>query len=201
MTGLARARDQGLAACARCAMVLRLVVDEDCRCPRCGARVHSRKSGGLALPWALLSSALLMYIPAHTEPIMYSRLLGKQSADTIISGILYFLRMGDWLLATIIFIASLLVPLLKMAALAYLLISVQRRQPGDRLARLRLYRLADWIGRWSMVDVFVVALLAALVQAGQVAFIAPGPGVFAFAAVVVLTGLATKAFDPRLLWD
>jgi len=153
------------------------------------------------MTWALLISAIAMYLPANIFPVMAVTSLGNTQADTIMSGVIYFLSHGDWPLALIIFIASVLVPLLKMIALTYLLLSVQRKSPVRKLQRTKLYRITELVGRWSMVDIFVVALLVALVQIGNLATIEPGIGAIAFAAVVILTMLAALRFDARLIWD
>jgi len=171
------------------------------RCPRCGSKVHYRKHDSLNRTWALLISAFIMYIPANVEPIMLTTSLGQESASTIMSGILYFLSHGDWPLALVIFSASVLLPLLKMMAIAYILVMVQRGSLVRRKEKTRLYIIAEVIGRWSMVDVFVVALMAALVQLGALTTIALGPAGLAFALMVILTMFAAMAFDPKLIWD
>ena len=146
-------------------------------------------------------TAAIMYLPANLLPVMKTTTFGSTQADTIMSGVVYFLKHGDWPLALIIFVASVLVPLRKMIALVYLLLTVQRKSPLRKNQRTRLYRITELVGRWSMVDVFVVALLAALVQVGELATIEPAAGAVAFASVVILTMLAAMAFDPRLIWD
>ncbi len=196
-----RAVDLGLAGCHVCGLVVRSVGVGALRCPRCRSALHLRKPASIARTWALLVTAVLLYVPANLLPVMRTAYLGKENADTIMSGVVYFLLHGDWPLALVIFVASVLVPLLKMMALVYLLISVQRRSRIRHRERTVLYRVTELIGRWSMVDVFVVAVLAALVQMGNLATIYPGPGASAFAAVVVLTMLAAQSFDPRLIWD
>jgi paraquat-inducible protein A len=196
-----RAIDQSLASCHTCGLLVRLAPGRHAHCPRCGTAVHLRKTNSIRNTWALLLSAIAMYLPANVLPIMSVVSLGSTQSDTIMSGVIYFLKHGDWPLALIIFVASVLVPLLKMLALIYLLLSVQRRSPLRRNQRTRLYRLTELVGRWSMVDVFVVALLVALVQVGNLATIEPAAGAVAFASVVILTMLAAMAFDPRLIWD
>jgi paraquat-inducible protein A len=196
-----RAIDRSLASCHTCSLLLKLPPGRHGRCPRCGDAVHLRKSNSIRNTWALLLAAVAMYLPANVLPIMTVTSLGNTQSDTIMSGVIYFLKHGDWPLALIIFVASVLVPLLKMIALAYLLLSVQRRSPLRRNQRTRLYRVTELVGRWSMVDVFVVALMAALVQVGELATIEPAAGAVAFASVVILTMLAAMAFDPRLIWD
>jgi paraquat-inducible protein A len=144
---------------------------------------------------------MILYVPANLLPMMKtSSLFGSQS-DTIMSGVVYFWTSGSWYLALIIFFASVMVPLLKMLALMLLLVSVQRRTPWQREQRARLYRLVEFVGRWSMLDIYVVAVIVALVQLKALATIQPGEGAIAFGAVVVLTMFAALTFDPRLIWD
>jgi paraquat-inducible protein A len=195
-----RARDLGLASCHTCGLLMRLPAAGHAHCPRCGATVHMRVPNSIGTTWALLSAAMIMYLPANLLPVMATTWLGNTQADTIMSGVVYLLH-HDWPLAVIVFVASVLVPLLKMIALLYLLISVQRHSPLRKVQRARLYRITELVGRWSMVDVFVVSLMAALVQVGALATIEPGGGALAFAAVVILTMLAAMSFDARLIWD
>jgi paraquat-inducible protein A len=159
-----------------------------------------RKVNSVSNTWALLIAAIIMYLPANLLPVMKTTWLGNTQADTIMSGVIYLLH-HDWPLAVIVFVASVMVPLLKILALLYLLISVQRKSHLRNEQRTRLYRVTELVGRWSMVDVFVVALMAALVQVGALATIEPGGGALAFAAVVILTMFAAMSFDPRLIWD
>jgi len=196
-----RASCLGLASCHVCSLLLRLPGRGGGRCPRCGSRVHFRKPGSLSTCWALLLASIIMYFPANLLPIMTVVYFGSGQPDTIMSGVVRLMMHGDWPIALVVFVASILVPLLKMIVLVYLLLSVHRKSGWRRRERTRLYRLTELVGRWSMVDVFVVALLAALVHIGVLADIAPGPGARAFAAVVILTMLAAMSFDPRLIWD
>lgn len=196
-----RALDLGLTGCHLCGLLVRITSSGRQQCPRCGAALHPRKTDSLARTWALLITAVILYIPANTLPVMKTAYLGNESADTIMSGVVFFLSHGDWPLALIIFVASVMVPLLKMLALIYLMVTVQRRSTIRQRERTVLYRVTELIGRWSMVDVFVVAVLAALVQMGRLATIYPGSGALAFSGVVVLTMLAAQTFDPRLIWD
>jgi len=196
-----RARDAGLTGCHTCGLLQRVPVSGHAHCSRCHSPVHMRTPDSINMTWALLISAIAMYLPANIFPVMVVTSLGNTQSDTIMSGVIYFLTHGDWPLALIIFIASVLVPLLKMIALTYLLLSVQRKSPVRKLQRTRLYRVTELVGRWSMVDIFVVALMVALVQVGNLATIEPGIGAIAFAAVVVLFMLAAIRFDSRLIWD
>ncbi len=196
-----RARQLGLTGCATCGLLQKLPAQGHGHCPRCGSAVRLRKTDSLRVTWALLITAIIAYLPANLYPVMTVVSLGRTQSDTIVSGVYYLLVHGDWPLALIVFVASVLVPLLKIAALLYLLLSVQRRSAWRKAQRTRLYRLIELVGRWSMVDIFVVALLAALVHAGALATILPGPGALAFTAVVILSMLAALSFDPRLIWD
>ena len=170
-------------------------------CQRCGTPLHLRKPNSIQRSWALLMAAFVLYLPANLLPIMETRSLFGPQQDTIMSGVVYMWRNGSWVLASVVFIASIVVPLLKMLSLTVLLISVQRRSSRQPLQRTKLYRFLELIGRWSMLDVYVVTILVALVQVQSLAVVRPGPGVIAFAAVVVLSMLATQAFEPRLIWD
>ena len=197
-----RARDLHLATCHTCGLLQRLPASVHAGvCPRCGSHVHIRKTHSVATSWALLLAAIIMYFPANLLPIMVVSSFGAGQSDTIMSGVIYLLTHGSWPLALVVFVASVLVPLLKMITLLYLIISVHRKSRMRKQQRTRLYRLTELVGRWSMVDIFVVALLAALVQLGELATIMPGIGASAFAAVVILTMFAAMSFDPRLIWD
>lgn len=190
---------QGLVGCEQCGQLQPLAGPR--RCQRCGARLHRREPASLQRTWALLVAATLCCFPAHLYPIMVTTSLGHTQPATIISGVLQFIQHGDWPIALIIFTASVLVPFGKIMALAWLCLAARRDRALDMAAQMRLYRITEWVGRWSMIDVFVVAIVVALVRLGNLLSIAPGPGGVAFAAVVVLTMLAAFSFDPRLIWD
>lgn len=170
-------------------------------CPRCGGPLHQRKPNSISRTWALVLAAAVFYIPANVLPIMKVTSFGKEQSDTIMSGIIYFVVSGSWPLALVIFFASIVVPLLKLVLLTYLLISVQWKSQWRPKDRTRLYRIAEAVGRWSMLDIFVVTILVALVNLGSLSTIEAGPGALAFAAVVVITMFAAMSFDPRLIWD
>jgi paraquat-inducible protein A len=170
-------------------------------CPRCGERLYVRKPESLSRTWALVIAAIIFYIPANVLPIMKVTSLGKAQSDTILSGVIYFIQTGMWPIALVIFIASVFVPILKLAILIFLLISVQIKLKWRPKDRTRLYRAIEAIGRWSMVDIFVVTLMVALVKLGALADIEAAPGAIFFAAVVVVTMFAAMNFDPRLIWD
>lgn len=170
-------------------------------CGRCGKALHARRPDSIGRTWALLLAAAILYIPANLMPVLYTHaLLGGQD-DTIISGVVYFWRTGAIGLAVIIFTASILVPLLKLAVLSLLAWTAQNRSRWQPHQRTTLYRIVEFVGRWSMLDIFVITLTVALVRFKTLATITPGPGAMAFCAVVVLTMLASRAFDPRLIWD
>ncbi|WP_394788937.1 paraquat-inducible protein A [Rhodoferax sp.] len=197
---LPTAASLGLLNCHHCGAVWRGAADGQ-HCERCGTVLHHRKPNSLTRTWALLLAAYIMYLPANLLPVMVTRNLLETQTDTILSGVIYFWVTGAWGLATIVFVASFLVPLFKLAALTIMAFMAQRRSTGRRLERARLYRIVEVIGRWSMLDVFVVSLLAGLVRIQGFAEITAGLGIAAFASVVVLTMLASLSFDPRLSWD
>ncbi|WP_395827070.1 paraquat-inducible protein A [Collimonas sp.] len=197
------ARSLDMTSCHHCGTVWQEVSEHDrCgRCGRCGTALHQRKPDSIRRSWAFLIAACIMYIPANLMPVMITNTLLGVKQDTIMSGVIYFWVSGARGLAAIIFIASFLVPLFKLASLLLLTLTAQRHSRWRRLERAKLYRLVEIIGRWSMLDVFVVSLLAGLVQIEGFAKITAGFGVLAFASVVVLTMLAALSFDPRLTWD
>ncbi|WP_018309685.1 paraquat-inducible protein A [Cupriavidus sp. UYPR2.512] len=190
----------GLLSCHACDLVSPRALEGE-PCPRCGATLHHRKPDSLARTWAFLLAAFILYIPANVLPVMVTQsILGTQQ-DTILSGVIYLWLSGSHMLAGLVLVASIIVPLLKMVILTFLLLSVHFRSTWRIRQQTRLYGLVEVIGRWSMLDIFVVALLASLVRAGALATIIPGGGAMAFGAVVVMTMLASLSFDPRLLWD
>jgi paraquat-inducible protein A len=170
-------------------------------CPRCGHRLRRRKPMSLQRTWALVVAALIFYVPANLFPIMTVTSLGKTQSDTILSGVIFLLHHGMWPLAAVVFIASIFVPLLKLLILILLLLSVHLRSRWRPRERTRLYRITEAIGRWSMVDVYVVTILVALVHLGNLASIQAEVGAVFFCAVVIITMFAAASFDPRLIWD
>ena len=193
-----------LAGCHECHLTVSLPSAAgalEAHCPRCGAAVHRRKLNSIARAWALLIAAAVVYVPANLFPVMTTTSLGKAQSDTIMSGVIYLLNHGMWPLALVVFGASVIVPLLKIAALVYLLVSVQRGSRARLADRTRIYRITEVVGRWSMVDIYVVTILVALVNLGNLATVEAGPGAVFFGGVVVLTMLAAESFDPRLIWD
>jgi len=192
------AAQQGLANCHRCHLLADLSENQ---CPRCGAALHLRSPHSLQKTLALLCTAVLLYIPANILPIMTTRLLGDSSPSTIIGGVAVFLEHGSYFVATVIFTASVIIPMAKIIAILWLCYSVHSPGKINHYELTRLYRLTEFIGKWSMIDVFVVAILVALIQLGELMTIEPGIAASAFAMVVILTMLAAHAFDVRLIWD
>ncbi|MGB0722510.1 MAG: paraquat-inducible protein A [Gammaproteobacteria bacterium] len=170
-------------------------------CPRCGGHLHARKPASTTRAWALLSAAAVLFLPANLYPVMTVVQFGAEQTSTILGGIILLIKAGMVPLAIVVLFASIIVPLLKLIALAYLLLSVRRRSRWRPRDRTRLYRVAEAVGAWSMVDIYLVAILSALVSLDALATIEAGLGASFFAAVVVLTMFAAHSFDPRLIWD
>lgn len=207
------AHSMGLVLCHSCGLLnpaarVHAATSEDNetpRCQRCRAPLHARKTRSLDRTFALVLAAIILYIPANLLPMTITNsLLGSQQ-DTIMSGVIYFWQAGDYLVSSVIFIASIFIPMLKLLILLFLLIAVHqqasRKWHFQPVQCAFLYRVVEFVGRWSMIDVFVVTLLTALVQMQSIATILAGPGAMAFGAVVVLTMLASLSFDPRIIWD
>ena len=187
-------------SCTSCG-VLAPAEDEGHACPRCGAALHRRRPYSLARTWAYLIAAAALYAPANFLPIMTYTRYARSNDYTILGGVQELLTAGQWPLALLVFVASVCVPVLKIIGLLVLLISTHRGAPGYLRDRTYLYRIIEVIGRWSMIDIFMVSILTALVQMGQLANVIPRAGAVCFAAVVVLTMLSAASFDPRLMWD
>jgi|SRR5882757_2442321 len=195
------ARSLGVVGCPLCGLLNRTAGLGRPVCSRCATPLAARKPDSLSRTWAYLLAAVILYVPANLYPVIRTQTIAGSEADTILQGVVLLWRNRSWLLAGLVFFASIMVPLTKLLALTLLLISVRRRSSWRLLERARLFRLLEWIGRWSMLDIFVVAILVALVQLRSLATIEAGPGALAFGTVVVLTMLAAQSFDPRLLWD
>jgi paraquat-inducible protein A len=203
MTGTAAmAAQAGLLSCEACQLLSRPASPtEPGFCPRCGEKLEFRRHGSIQTTWALVIAAAICYIPANALPVLNTTTLGTSEGDTILGGVAFLYTSGSWPLALIVLVASVMIPLGKLVALVYLLITVQRGSVTSSHERTRLYRMVEFIGRWSMLDVFVDTFTVALVQLQPLMSVAPGAGVLFFAAVVVLTMLAAESFDPRLIWD
>jgi paraquat-inducible protein A len=199
---LKTARSEGLISCHSCHLLSRRAESAAIMtCPRCGTRLHPRKPNSIHRTWSLVIAAFIFYIPANVLPITTVISFGKGQSDTIMSGVIYFVQSGMWPIALVIFVASVFVPVLKLCILTFLLITVQRKSSWRQKDRTRLYRITEVIGRWSMVDIFVVTILVALVNLGALASIHARSGAIFFCAVVILTMFAAMSFDPRLIWD
>jgi paraquat-inducible protein A len=170
-------------------------------CPRCGGVLHQRKPNSIMRTWALVLTGMIFYVPANVLPMTITSAIGSTQADTIMSGVIYFMHHGSWEIALVIFTASIFVPFLKFVILIYLLLSVQFKSIKRPKDRTLLYRITEAVGRWSMVDIYVVTILIALVKLGFLADIEAGPAAIYFAAMVAITMIAAESFDPRLIWD
>lgn len=171
------------------------------RCTRCGATLHSRKPESLARTWALVITGLILYIPANLYPIMTVTQMGRGTPDTILSGIVALFNSGLWSIGVIVFTASILIPVLKLVVMVLLLLSVHFRWRWPRRQRTLVYKIVEYIGKWSMLDIFMISILVALVKLGFLLNITPNKGASAFAAVVIVTMFAAMSFDTRLIWD
>lgn len=194
------AQDPGAIACHSCGL-LSAPRGSRPRCPRCGAALHVRKPNSVARTWAFVLSAVILYIPANYYPVLTVVQLGASSPSTILGGVIELIQARDWPLAAIVFLASLAIPLLKLAALAAMLVATELHAARWLRERTTLFAITEFIGRWSMIDIFMESLLGALVQFGALVTIIPGVGAVSFCAVVVLTMFAAASFDPRLMWD
>ncbi len=204
MTGSMTAAQAGLMSCHACHKLSKMPVGSTegaSICPRCEAEIHSRKPNSLSRTWALLIAAYILYIPANLLPVMTVISFGKGTPDTILSGVEELIHAGMLPIALLVFFASITVPVLKLLALTYLLLSVHYKSKWRPRDRTFLYRITEVVGRWSMIDIFMISILIALVKLQAVATIEPGMGSMSFAAVVVLTMFAAIGFDPRLIWD
>ena len=204
MIAPATAAARGLIRCHSCGLLSRrrgLRAGASASCPRCGSILEQRRPNSLSRTWALVIAAYICYVPANLYPVMIFSTLGKAEGDTILSGIEVMFAMGWYVIGGLIFFASIAVPMLKLLSLTGLLLSVQWRSSWRPRERTVLYRVVEYVGRWSMLDMFVVSLMVALIQLGAIAAMQPGVGATFFAAVVILTLLAAMSFDPRLIWD
>ncbi|WP_371185082.1 paraquat-inducible protein A [Thalassotalea maritima] len=195
------AMEKGLARCHVCQQLVQSPSSKATRCPRCHTKVQQRITDSEQKCWAWTICSLIAFFPANAYPIMTILYFGQGQPDTILSGILLLTKLGMYPIAIIVFIASFVVPLAKILGLFMLLVSLQRPSRLSQKQRTILYRLIEFFGRWSMLDVFVVALLVALVEIGSVVNVVAGPGATAFGIMVILTIFAANSFDPRLLWD
>ncbi len=199
-----RGIDVRLVRCHSCAKVSRLPClsdNEQACCPRCGSHLSLRSVNSINNTWALIVTAAIVFVPANTYPIMSVMMFGNGKPDTIISGVIHLIHAGQYPIALLVFVASIVVPLFKLFGLLLLLLAVQRGWRINHQQAARLFRFIQFIGPWSMLDLFMISILVTLVNLGFVATIVTGPGATAFAAVVVITILAAHSFDQRLIWD
>ncbi len=193
-----KAADLGLAGCHTCGKVSPVTMGH---CPRCGSHLHLRKPGSIQNTLALMIAATARYIPSHLLPVMTVTELGEVTHNTIIGGMMAFWRTGAYPIAIVIFTASILIPMLKIVALSWLCAAATGKVHPSPTALGKVYWFTELLGRWSMVDIFVVGILVSVVQLGNYMSIVPGPGALAFAGVVMLTMFAAMSFEPRMLWD
>ena len=192
----------GLQSCETCHLLSRPAPGaEEGRCPRCDEELRFRKAASIQRTWAYVIAAAICYIPANLLPVLTTTTATGTDSDTILQGVVLLWSPTGWPLSLIVLFASIMIPSAKIVALAYLLISTHRGSVKNNEQRIRLYRMVEFIGRWSMVDVFVDTFTAALIQLQPLMSVEPAPGLLFFAAVVVLTMLAVESFDPRLIWD
>lgn len=198
------ARQEGLISCHFCGTLNKLPESfkgGELHCPCCQSKIHSRIPNSLSKTWALLIAAIILYVPANTLPIMTVTLWGDGQPDTIWSGVVHLMDGGMWPLALLIFVASIFIPILKLLILTGLMLSIHFKASWKPRDRTVLYRITEFVGRWSMVDVFVIGILVMLVHFGNTAMVTADIGALSFASVVILTMFAAHTFDPRLIWD
>jgi paraquat-inducible protein A len=196
------AMQHGLQSCDACGLLSRPAPGaQEGRCPRCDGELVFRKPASLERTLAYVIAAAVCYIPANVLPVMTTITSGGSESDTIMQGVVLLWSPTGWPLSLIVLCASIMIPSAKIVALLYLLITVRRGSIENNTQRIRLYRMVELIGRWSMVDVFVDTFTVSLIQLQPLMSVEPGPGLLFFAAVVVLTMLAVKSFDPRVIWD
>jgi paraquat-inducible protein A len=196
------AMEQGLQSCHDCGLVSRPATGaEEGRCPRCDEKLEFRKPASLERTLAYLIAATVCYIPANLLPVLTTNTAGGSESDTIMQGVVLLWSPTGWPLSLIVLFASIMIPSAKILALIYLVVTVKRGSIKNNSQRVKMYRIVEIIGRWSMVDVFVDTFTVSLIQLQPLMSVEPGPGLLFFAAVVVLTMLAVESFDPRLIWD
>lgn len=198
ISNLTTAKEAGLIACQNCGKVH---APDVAFCTRCEGRLSSRKPNSIQQVWAWLIAGIIMFFPANIYPMLKTSTLVEESEATILGGVVELMHYGSYGIAAVVFVASILIPIGKFLAIIYLAYSVQRRSVLNMHQRHKLYDIVEFIGRWSMIDVFVVAILSALVQLNTLATINPGIAAVSFALSVIFTMLAAQSFDPRLIWD
>lgn len=190
-------------ACSTCGLLQRVEALRPgtvAECGRCGSVVSERRVGSLATTAALALAALILYIPANAYPILSMNIYGAYTESTVWDGCVSLARAGQWFVAAVVFLASIAIPLLKLIGLCFLVTTARFGSSVGPRRRLWVHKSIELIGPWAMLDVFLVAVLVALVKLDELATVLPGPGLMAFTAVVVLTILASASFDPALIW-
>ncbi|MCD8552523.1 paraquat-inducible protein A [Seleniivibrio sp.] len=192
--------ESGVILCKECGTLNRSEDDTaECRC--CGGTIHRRTKDSLSRTWALCITALILYIPANLYPIMDVQIMGESSRNTILGGVIQFFQHGMYFICAVVFVASFVVPLFKLSALFYILLTLRKGRKLSNRRKTRLYSIVELIGKWSMLDVFVVCIMAGLINVGYLLKITAGVGIVYFASVVIITMLASNSFDTRLIWD
>lgn len=197
----ATGKDSGLVLCTECHSIHHHIPDAELQCSCCGAELHQRKPNSLHRTWALLIASIILFVPANILTIMNVTYFGQDDPSTIIGGVIILIQYGSYSVAFVVFVASVIVPVFKMLGILMILLSLKYKINMTDRQRIKMFRFIEFIGRWSMLDIFVISILAALVNISGVAVITAGNAATAFGSVVVLTMLAASSFDPRLLWD
>jgi len=192
--------ESGVILCKECGTLNRSE-DDTAQCSCCGGTIHRRTKDSLSRTWALCITALILYIPANLYPIMDVQIMGESSRNTILGGVIQFFQHGMYFICAVVFVASFVVPLFKLSALFYILLTLRKGRKLSNRRKTRLYSIVELIGKWSMLDVFVVCIMAGLINVGYLLKITAGVGIVYFASVVIITMLASNSFDTRLIWD
>ncbi len=192
--------ESGVILCSECGHLTPSEADTDV-CDCCGSTIHSRTKNSLSRTWALSITALILYIPANLYPIMDVQIMGDSSQNTILGGVIQFFQHKMYFICAVVFVASFVVPLFKLSALFYILLTMKKGRRLSNRRKTRLYSVVELIGKWSMLDVFVVCIMAGLINTGYFLKISAGAGIVYFASVVIITMLASNSFDTRLIWD
>jgi paraquat-inducible protein A len=198
------AATEAILACETCGLTQRVedvAPGMSAECIRCGSTIVSRPASGPDVTLALTLAALVLYVPANIYPILTMNMYGAHSENTVWDGVVNLIQYNEYLVAAIVFLASIVIPLMKLLGLLFLVASVKWGRGRRLRGRTHIYKFIDAIGPWAMLDVFLLAILVALVKLGDLARVIPGPGLIAFTCVVVLTMLASQSFDPKLIWN
>ncbi|ADD67014.1 Paraquat-inducible protein A [Denitrovibrio acetiphilus DSM 12809] len=187
--------------CATCGTLVNEEGAEGAACPVCGSRLQRRKKHSLQRTWALTIASIILYFPANLLPVMDVQVMGDSTSNTILGGVIQFYQYDMYFICAVVFVASFVVPIFKMTVLLYLLTTLRKKSGLNNVQKTRLYYIVEHIGKWSMLDVFVVAIMSGLINTGYMLNITGGLGIVFFSAVVILTMWASGSFDTRLIWD